>query len=136
MDNQDELLQEIHKITSYLARRVVGEVSKKNLKGSTVVDFTHEADKEILAKVKEKGYEQVWIECPDCNGVRSIDRFGGRYWCPTCNGTRKIFKYVPWDKELVRDTIIEYSASIEQSFSNVWGLTQAIHKILTGASSE
>jgi len=36
------------------------------------------------------------------------------------------------DELRIRDAIIEYSVSINQSYSNVWGLTQAILKAIGG----
>ena len=59
------LLAEIHKITSLLTRRTVGEASKKSLDGSVVAEFNKQADTEILVKVQkqyakliEKEYER------------------------------------------------------------------------------
>ena len=48
--------EKIHDITSLLTRRVVGEASRKNLRGSVVVEFNKEADTAILALI---GPEQI-----------------------------------------------------------------------------
>ena len=53
MGKEQELLTEIHEITSLLARRVVGEASKKQFNGSMVTKFNREADKDMLAKLNE-----------------------------------------------------------------------------------
>ncbi|KKK92334.1 hypothetical protein LCGC14_2703960 [marine sediment metagenome] len=44
---------EIGGITNLLVRRVVREASKKTLDGAVVVRFIAQADKEILAKIRE-----------------------------------------------------------------------------------
>ena len=47
--DRPELRIKIHEITSLLARRIVGEASKKNLNGIVVTRFNSEADTELLA---------------------------------------------------------------------------------------
>ncbi len=41
--------EKIHKITNLLAKRVVGEASKKNFSGLAVTQFNEQADNEIIA---------------------------------------------------------------------------------------
>jgi len=46
--DRPELEKKIHDITSLLVRRVVGEASRKNLRGSVAVQFNTKADTELL----------------------------------------------------------------------------------------
>ncbi len=50
---ENRLMADIGEITNLLARRVIGEVSKKTFNGAVVARFTVQADKEILAKTRE-----------------------------------------------------------------------------------
>jgi len=53
--NSPEYREEVHKVTSLLARRVIGEASKKNLSGLKITQFNTEADNQIYEILKNKG---------------------------------------------------------------------------------
>ncbi len=62
---------------------------------------------EFRVILKALGYEQVWTECPECEGSGDKERdepegtFGSFYDCPTCKGTGRKRKLVEWDREKV-----------------------------------
>lgn len=68
---------------------------------------------QIVAKLKAMDYEQVWEECPTCEGYGYLpdDDTGepnppvGGSLCPTCKGTGKITNYVKWDRDMVALTV-------------------------------
>ncbi len=99
--------------------------------------------KELLAKLKDLGYEQVWIKCPECggNGFLADGNEGitiNRAYCPTCNGIGKITKYVKWDREKVAETLGSYAfkkswyslSKLQQEAS--LGYADQLKEILTG----
>ena len=102
------------------------------------VKDAEELSKEILAKLKAMGYEQVWKKCPDCEGEKVIRwtqidqpipedgmdfRLGVGVWecekdCPTCKGTGKIYKYVPWDREEVAKWL--FKDGLHPTYTSEW----------------
>ena len=72
--------------------------TNKNLDGDMVLSGygKNRIAREVVAKLKALGYEQVWEECPECGGEKVAyindlsDATIGTKLCPTCNGTGKV----------------------------------------------
>ncbi len=134
---EDKLLQEIY--NAVLAIRTEGVIHGKT-------KYFARADAEdILAKVKEKGYAQVWKKCPDCAGRALKAREAEQTKtipadvnvlpmdadCPTCKGTGKIYKYVPWDREKVAILFKDRSMSFPY-MQTCYEFADQLHKLLRG----
>ncbi len=93
--------QELKEINELLVRASLVDGFAQYITPATIERIA----KEVIAKLKALGYEQVWEKCPDCNGRGKDYRVGGFDEdfadCPTCKGTGRITNKVEWDREKV-----------------------------------
>ena len=125
-DNEQELLSDEEIVYLNVGRKPIEEELKQGVK--KVYPNTVRIAKAQIAKLKAIGYEQVWIDCPDCNGFKK--RYVGKMdkldsgWrdCSTCKGTGRKRKLVKWDREKVAELIDKLTVMDGERVSAIWGI--------------
>jgi len=128
MDKEQELLSEALKI---IDKAITSDIVDGRF-GATPYA------KELVAKLKSLGYEQVWEKCPKCGGEGGVfpegkpslqDPAKPNDTCPACNGTGKVriqFKLPEGIEEKIKKTIDAFR----------WEYTKAKIVNVTGLSPE
>ena len=85
--------------------------------------------KDIIAKLKSIGYEQVWKECPECYGQGQITGAdlgvptnATAYFCDNCNGTgrvRRLFELPEGIEEKIAKHICAFGDNTPDDFNKM-----------------